>query len=57
MLLHGEIKWLVAYLVLVAGAVVVGTLVGWPLWALVTAGIAGISVTFFGWLWQVGRYG
>jgi hypothetical protein len=57
MLLHHEGWWLALYFALVVAAVV-GTIVsGWALWVTIVVGIVGLIVAFYGWLFQVGRFG
>ena len=57
MLLHGEIKWLISYILILIAAVITAIIVSWDVWQIVVLAVGGIPVVLFGWLWQVGRYG
>ncbi len=57
MLLHGEIKWLIAYVLLVVGAVVAGALLEWAAYVLLLIAVGGLLLTVLAWVWQVGRFG
>jgi hypothetical protein len=57
MLLNGEIKWLISYLLILIAAVITGIIVSWEVWQILLLAVLGIPVVIFGWLWQVGRYG
>jgi hypothetical protein len=57
LLLHGEIKWLIAYVLLVVGAVVAGALLEWAAYVLLLIAVGGLLLTVLAWVWQVGRFG
>ena len=57
MLLNGEIKWLISYVLILIAAVITSIIVSWEAWQIVLLAVLGIPVVIFGWLWQVGRYG
>lgn len=57
MLLHGEIKWLLAYVLILVAAVVASTRAPWKAWKTTLLAVFGVPTVVFGWLWQVGRYG
>ncbi len=57
MLMNGEIKWLLAYLLILVAAVVTSVADSWAIWQSVLLVLAGLPVILFGWLWQVGRWG
>jgi hypothetical protein len=57
MLMHGEIKWLLAYQLILAGAVVASKAAAWKPWKSAALALVGVPVIAFGWLWQVGRWG
>jgi hypothetical protein len=57
MLLHGEQYWLMGYMLMVGGAVVAAYKKGTKLPGLVLLGLFGSIVAFYGWLFQVGRFG
>ncbi len=57
MLLHKEPLWLIAYFIAVVAAVVFAITSGWAIWSVVAIAIVGSIVAFYGWLFQVGRFG
>ena len=57
MLLHGEQYWLMGYFALVIAAVIASIATGLPIWGTVLIAIGGSIVSFYGWLFQVGRFG
>ena len=57
MLMHGEIKWLIAYVLILVAAVVTSIVDSWAVWQSFLLAVVGVPVVLFGWLWQVGRYG
>ena len=57
MLLHKEQYWLMGYFALVAAAVVRSRRRGSSIWKVLGIGIGGSIVAFYGWLFQVGRFG
>jgi hypothetical protein len=57
MLLHGEQWWLVGYMLILVAALAAAIASGLPIWAVILIGLAGLMVTFYGWLFQVGRFG
>lgn len=57
MLMKGEIKWLIAYLVILVAAVVTSVFASWEIWQSVVLAVVGLPFVLFGWLWQVGRFG
>ena len=57
MLMKGEIKWLLAYLLILVAAVITSVTDSWAIWQSVLLVLAGLPVILFGWLWQVGRWG
>jgi hypothetical protein len=57
MLLNGEVKWLVAYVLILMAAVITSVIDSWAIWQTILLAVVGIPVVIFGWLWQVGRYG
>jgi hypothetical protein len=57
MLLHYEYLWLIAYLIVLAGAVAAAVVAGAGLLVAAAIAVVGLPVVFFGWTWQVGRFG
>ena len=57
MLMKGEIKWLLAYVLIFTAAVVTSIAAPWKAWKSVALTVLGIPTVLFGWLWQVGRFG
>jgi hypothetical protein len=57
MLLHHEGWWLAFYFLLVVAAVIGSIVSGFAIWATVLIAIGGAIVSFYGWLFQVGRFG
>lgn len=57
MLMKGEIKWLLAYLLILVAAVVTSVADSWAIWQSVLLVLAGLPVIIVGWIWQVGRWG
>jgi len=57
MLMHGEIKWLLAYVLIWCAAVTTAVQSSWKAWKSFFLAVAGVPVIIFGWLWQVGRFG
>ena len=57
MLLHGEQWWLIGYVLIVIAAIAAAIVSGLPIWAVLLIGIGGLIVAFYGWLFQVGRFG
>ena len=57
MLMNGEIKWLVAYVLILVAAVVTSVMESWEIWQSLVLAVVGVPIVLFGWLWQVGRYG
>lgn len=57
MLLHGEGWWLAGYFGLVIAAVVGAIMSDFAIWTIPLIAIGGSIVAFYGWLFQVGRFG
>ena len=57
MLMHGEIKWLSAYLLILAGAMSASIAASWKPWKSGALAVMGVPAVLMGWLWQVGRFG
>lgn len=57
MLMHGEIKWLFAYLVILAAAVTASVAASWKAGKSTALAVLGLPAVLVGWLWQVGRFG
>ena len=57
MLMHGEIKWLFAYVLIWLAAVTTAVKSSWKAWKSFFLAVLGVPVVIFGWLWQVGRFG
>ena len=57
MLLHGEQWWLVGYVLILVAALAAAIASGLPIWTVILIGLAGLMMTFYGWLFQVGRFG
>ena len=57
MLLHHEYLWLIAYMLIIAGAIVAAVVSGLVWWLVLVIAVISIPVVFFGWTWQVGRFG
>jgi hypothetical protein len=57
MLLHHEGWWLALYLAVVVAALIAAILSGLAVWSFVAIAVGGPIVAFYGWLFQVGRFG
>ena len=57
MLMHGEIKWLFAYQLILAAAVVASVAASWKAWKSGALAVLGVPAVAVAWLWQVGRFG
>jgi hypothetical protein len=57
MLMHGEIKWLFAYQLILLAAVTASVATSWKAWKSGALAVVGLPAVVFGWLWQVGRFG
>jgi hypothetical protein len=56
-LLHGEQYWLIGYMLAVVAGVIAAIATGQALWLILLIAIGGPIVAFYGWLFQVGRFG
>ena len=57
MLLHHEGWWLALYFAATIALTVFAIASSWAIWMILLIAIGGAIVSFYGWLFQVGRFG